>query len=103
MAISSKEKRDIGEIKQNVKNIQVCPSCKEKFEIGIESNTLKELSEHEKFLYPHIHLHGNPLHAMLCYIDKDLNVRSIDVIKSIEISRNYDTFKQLMMKWSNPY
>ncbi len=103
MVISSKRKRNYGDLKQNVKNIQVCPLCKEKIEIGIEMDTLKELSEYERFPYPHIHLHGNPLHAMLCYIDKNLKVRSVGVIKSIEISRNYDTFKQFMMKWSNPY
>ena len=103
MAISSKRKGNYGDIKQNVKNIQVCPLCKEKFEIGIESNILKELSEYGKFPYPHIHLHGNPLHAMLSYIDKDLKVRSVGVIKSIEISRDSNTFRQFMMKWSNPY
>ena len=103
MAISSKRKRNYGDLKQNVKNIQVCPLCKEKFEIGIEASTLKELSEYGKFPYPHIHLHGNPLHAMLCYIDKHLNVRGVGVINSIEISRNFDTFQQLMIKWSNPF
>ena len=103
MAISSKKKENYRDLKQNIKNNQVCPLCKGEFEIGIESHTLKELSKYGKFPYPHIHLHGNPLHAMLCYIDKDLNVRGVGVINSIEISRNYDTFKQLMMKWSNPY
>ncbi|MFX1337766.1 MAG: hypothetical protein ACFFDK_04085 [Promethearchaeota archaeon] len=103
MAISSKRKKNYGDLKQHLKNVQVCPLCKERIEIGIEMDTLKELSEYEKFPYPHIHLHGNPLHAMLCYIDKHLNVRSIGLIKSIEISRNFDTFKQFMIKWSNPY
>jgi len=103
MVISTKKKRDIGELKQNIKHTQVCPLCGEKFEIGIEYKTLKELSECEKFPYGHLHLHGNPLHAMLCYIDKDLIVRSIGVVKSIEISRDSDTFKQFMMKWANPY
>ena len=103
MAISLKKKRDIGELKQNVKHTQVCPLCGEKFEMGIEYKTLKELSKCEKFPYGHLHLHGNPLHAMLCYIDKDLIVRSIGVVKSIEISRDSDTFKQFMKKWANPY
>lgn len=103
MAITPKSRRNYGDLKQNIKNVQVCPLYKERIEIGMETDILKELSEYEKFPYPHIHLHGNPLHAMLCYIDRNLNIRSIGVIKSIEISRNFDTFKQFLMKWSNPY
>lgn len=103
MAINIKKKKNIGDLKQNLENFYVCPFCKEKFEIGIEYKTLKELCESDKFPYGHIHLHGNPLHAMLCYIDKNLNVRGIGVVKSIEISRDSDTFKQLMEKWANPY
>jgi hypothetical protein len=103
MALSSKQKKNYAHLKEYIKNIQVCPLCKERIEIGIEKVTLKELFSYEKFPYPHIHLHGNPLHAMLCYIDKNLKVRSLGVIRSIEISRNFDTFKQFMRKWSNPY
>jgi len=35
MAISTKKKRDSGELKQNIKQTQVCPLCGEKFEINI--------------------------------------------------------------------
>jgi len=93
----------IGEIKQNVRNIHTCPLCKEKIEIGIEMDILEKLNEGHHFPYPHIHLHGSPMHAMLCYIDKDLKIRSVGVIKSIEISKDSDTFRHLMKKWSNPY
>ncbi|MHA1437375.1 MAG: hypothetical protein ACTSPD_07330 [Promethearchaeota archaeon] len=103
MVQSSKNIKKFGEIKCNVKNIHICPYCKEKIEIGIENNVLKKLCEAEYFPYPHIHLHGNPLHAMLCYIDKDLRIRNIGVVKSIEIVRNSETFSQIMKKWSNPY
>ncbi|KKM72221.1 hypothetical protein LCGC14_1422720, partial [marine sediment metagenome] len=40
---------------------------------------------------------------LICYVNKDLRVRNIGVIKSIEISRNSETFTQLMKKWTNPY
>jgi len=32
-----------------------------------------------------------------------LKVRGIEVIKSIEITRDGDTFAELMKKWTNPY
>ncbi|TFF88140.1 MAG: hypothetical protein EU550_01860 [Promethearchaeota archaeon] len=103
MVLSPNEEGKVGEIKRNVRNYHVCPYCNKKFEIGVENFTLKELSEKDCYPYPHLHLHGNPLHAMLCYIDRDLTIRSVGFIKSIEISRDYATFKQLMKKWSNPY
>ena len=82
-------------IKRNVKNIHKCPLCNEKIEVGIEIDTLINLNEKNSFPYPHIHIHGNPLHAMLCYIDKNLTIRSKGVIKSIEISRDSTTFSHL--------
>ncbi|MFX0072025.1 MAG: hypothetical protein ACFFAO_13125 [Candidatus Hermodarchaeota archaeon] len=103
MILSKQIKNSVGEIKLNVKNIHTCPYCHQKFDIGIETSTLKKISEANDFPYAHIHLHGNPLHAMLCYIDKDLIIRSIGVVKSIEVSRDCMTFKQIMKKWSNPY
>ena len=103
MTLQPKKIKYIGEIKKNVINIHVCPLCQEKIEIGIEIDTLKMLNEKAYFPYPHIHLHGDPLHAMLCYIDKDLKIKSTGVIKSIEISREHSTFRQIMRKWSNPY
>ncbi len=95
--------KNVGELKQNVKNIHTCPLCKEKIEIGIESDILEKLIEKDHFPYPHIHIHGYPLHAMLCYIDKNLTIRSVGGIRSIEISRDSETFSQIIKKWSNPY
>ena len=103
MTLSNNRIKNLGEIKQNVKNIHTCPLCKEKIEIGIEVETLERLIEKEHFPYAHIHLHGHPLHAMLCYIDKNLTIRSVGGINSIEISRDSETFGQIIKKWSNPY
>ncbi len=98
-----KEHKNIGYIKQTLNIAHECPLCKEKILLGVELDTLQQLNQAQYFPYPHIHLHGNPLHAMLCYIDKDLKVRNTGVIKSIEISRDSETFNQLVKKWSNPY
>lgn len=91
------------QVKQSVKNHHICPLCKEKIEIGVEKETLERLYIADKFPYPHVHIHGDPLHAMLCYIDKDMVIRSTGTIKSIEISRDSETLNLLLKKWSNPY
>ena len=71
--------------------------------MGIELNIMKNLNPAQYFYYPHIYLHGNPLHAIICYIDSELNIRNKGVIKSIEISRDHDTFGQIIKKWMNLY
>ena len=83
MTLSNNKIKNLGEIKKNVRNIHICPLCKEKIEIGVESETLEKLIEKDHFPYPHIHLHGNPLHAMLCYIDKNLTVRRVVASRKI--------------------
>ena len=75
--------------------------CQQNVELGIELNIIKE--GNKLIYFPHIHLHGDPLHALICYINSELNVRNVGVIKSIEISRDSETFSQLMKKWTNPY
>ena len=103
MTLHHKNLKNLGQLKKNVRNIHKCPLCNENVEVGVEHDMLMQLQEEGKFPYAHIHLHGNPLHAMLCYIDKDLAIRSTGVIKSIEISRDSTTFNHLIRKWSNPY
>ena len=103
MVLTNKTVKNVGEVKHNVKNYHECPLCKEKFELGIEWDTLQKLHDDKFFPYPHIHLHGDPIHAMLVYIDKDMCIRGISKIKSIEISRDSVTFQQIMKKWSNPF
>lgn len=103
MTLTSKQVRNAGQVKKDVKNFQKCPICGKVFEIGIEWETLEELNKDEYFPYPHVHLHGTPLHAMLCYIDKNLTIRNVGKIKSIEISRDSETLSEIMRKWSNPF
>ena len=88
------------EVKQKVQNI-ICPMCGEKISIGVELNITRK--GNTDIYFPHIHLHGDPLHALICYINSNLKMRNIGVIKSIEISRDSQTFSQLMKKWTNPY
>ncbi|MFX0034276.1 MAG: hypothetical protein ACFE9I_01385 [Candidatus Hermodarchaeota archaeon] len=79
----------------------VCPFCKKNISLGIEIGTLNTLQP--TIYFPHIHIHGTPLHALICYISSNLQIRNLSVIKSIEISRDSETFSQCMKKWTNPY
>ncbi|MFW9878310.1 MAG: hypothetical protein ACFFG0_34950 [Candidatus Thorarchaeota archaeon] len=92
--------KDIKEVKQNSQKV-ICPLCSEKLEIGVEFIITQKINN--EIYFPHIHLHGNPLHALICYMNSELKIRNIGVIKSIEISRDSNTFAQLMKKWTNPY
>ncbi len=94
----------IEEVKQNPNfELPTCPVCEKQFNIGIEIKVIKKLNVESNFPYPHLHLHGDPLHAMVCYVDKQLKIRSVMGIKSIEISRDSLTFGQMLKKWSNPF
>ncbi|MHA1610968.1 MAG: hypothetical protein ACTSVZ_06840 [Promethearchaeota archaeon] len=61
------------------------------------------ISSREFYPFPHIVLHGNPLHAIIAYIDADLKVRALESSPSIEILREGATFNSLLQKWSNPF
>ena len=95
--------KDVDHVKKKLDQVVRCPKCDKEIKIGIELEVVNKLSALKNIYFPHIHLHGNPLHAMLVYIDKDHKIRSTGVIKSIEISRDSTTFSHLMRKWSNPY
>ena len=92
--------KDIKNVKKRAQKV-ICPLCQQSIELGIELNIINSRDSH--IYFPHIHLHGDPLHALICYINSELNVRNVGVIKSIEISRDSETFRQLMKKWTNPY
>ncbi|MFX1389405.1 MAG: hypothetical protein ACFE9Z_04995 [Promethearchaeota archaeon] len=89
------------EVKRDIQKTITCPYCKMLVKIGIEYGMINKISPH--IFFPHIHLHGDPLHALICYISPNLQVRNVSVIKSIEIARDSTTFAQLMKKWTNPY
>jgi hypothetical protein len=90
-------------MKQNAKNLHTCPLCGKKIEVGFEKGVLSKVAEDGNYPFAHVHLHGSPLHAMICYVDRHSVVRAVGGIRSIEISRDSKTFQQFMAKWSNPY
>lgn len=80
-----------------------CPECDKKVKIGVELEALEKQKNFKCIYFPHIHIYGNPLHGLLCYLNSELKVRNIGVIKSIEISRDSETLSQFLGKWMNPY
>ena len=92
--------KDVKEVKRKAQKV-TCPMCQQVIYLGVEVNILSQVSA--SIYFPHIHLHGDPLHALICYINSELKLRNIGVIKNIEISRDSQTFAQLMRKWTNPY
>jgi hypothetical protein len=95
--------KDIGHVKKRVDRVVKCPKCNKEVNIGIELEVVKKRISLNNVYFPHIHLHGNPLHALVCYVNSELKLRNIGIIDSIEISRDSDTLKQFLEKWMNPY
>ncbi|MHA1602679.1 MAG: hypothetical protein ACTSVL_12215 [Promethearchaeota archaeon] len=91
---------ECNQVKKSLKLAVECPLCHKKIRIGVEHGVIDNV---ENFPYPHAVLHGNPLHALIVFIDRDMNVRAKEVAESIEIKRDSDTFAQLMKKWTNPF
>ena len=103
MAIVFGKIKDINCVKKKAEKVVKCPECNRKITIGVELEALKRQQILKSVYYPHIHIHGNPLHGLLCYLNSELKVRNIGVIKSIEISRDSETLSQFLGKWMNPY
>ena len=68
---------------------QKCPICNKKIQFGVEFGFLENA---KRYPYPHMILHGNPLHALIVYIDADLRIRGIETAQSIEIQKNVEIF-----------
>ena len=92
--------KDVKEVKQKAQKV-ICPFCNKVIVLGVEFNILNQ--PNSNIYFPHIHLHGEPIHALICFLNSELKVRNIGVVKSVEISRDSQTFAQLMKKWTNPY
>lgn len=91
--------------KENMKPISrkifKCPFCGLLIEIDVDHTSFTRCMNENHFLYPHLHVHGRPLHGALCYLDPNMAIRNIEIIRSIEIFRSSDIFQQLLNKWLN--
>ncbi len=80
--------------------IHECPLCKKKVRISIDFTKLEQHYSELDEVIPHIILHGEPLHAMLCYVDRHMEVRGNGYVVSIGISRDSNTYQQFTRLWS---
>ena len=95
--------KNVDQVKKKIDQVVRCPKCDKEIKIGVQLEVVNKLSALKNIYFPHIHLHGKPLHALMCYINSELKVRNIGIIESIEVSRDSNTFKQFLEKWMNPY
>jgi len=95
ISLSREELKNIRKLWDNTKNAHECPTCHKKIEIDIDFGMMEKLMENKTGIYPHLILHGNPLHGMICYIDTQMTVRSVCAIESIEISKDPETLNNL--------
>lgn len=100
MVITDIHNVDRSEIKKNLRLTTDCPICGDKLRIGIEQGYLKTVVQYP---FPHIVLHGDPIHAFVVFIDTQLKIRGKEPIESIEIVRDGKTFGALIKKWRNPF
>ncbi|MCP4762482.1 MAG: hypothetical protein GY870_11935 [archaeon] len=98
--IEIKENSLLNTLKKGTKYQVKCPICKESQKIGTELGYLRGVKD---FPFAHIHLHGEPIHALIVYIDKQLAIRGTEGCDSIEINKDSKTFQQILKKWSNPF
>jgi hypothetical protein len=88
------------EVKRSGKMAVRCPICKNEIHFGIEKSVFETAT---KFPISHVVLHGNPLHALIVYIDTNFSVRGEEGCESIEVLQKSETLSQILKKWSNPF
>ena len=86
-------------VRKKIRMSHRCPVCAKRIKFGVERTILENT---DKYPFTHIVLHGNPVHALIAYIDANMTVRGIEASQSVEISRDGDTFGQILRNWSNP-
>ncbi|MFX0009769.1 MAG: hypothetical protein ACFE9R_05595 [Candidatus Hermodarchaeota archaeon] len=85
----------------NVIYFQECPLCNKKIQINVQFELLEEDYDVNGGVIPHIVLHGEPLHALLCYVDRHMTVRGKGYIMSIGVPRDSRTYQQFIQLWSH--
>ena len=59
-----------------------CPVCHSHLEFCLKKDVISQIKH---FPFPHLILHGDPLHAIVLYIDRNLTVRGWESVESLEI------------------
>lgn len=88
------------DLKRTGKLTTTCPVCKLEIKFGVELEILHTVT---KYPYAHLVLHGDPIHALIIYLDANFSVRGVETAESIEIIKESGTLNQILKKWSNPF
>nr|MDO8085254.1 hypothetical protein [Candidatus Sigynarchaeum springense] len=72
-----------------------CDICKKTFTVKVSA---AELADATHYPFAHLILHGNPIHCLTVYVDKNGAVRCSESSKSLQIDRTSATFAELV-KW----
>jgi len=74
-----------------------CNICKRAFTVKVSA---AELADATHYPFAHLILHGNPIHCLTVYVDKNGAVRCSESSKSLQIDRTSATFAELVKWWA---
>ncbi|MHA1682421.1 MAG: hypothetical protein ACTSUE_15900 [Promethearchaeota archaeon] len=74
-----------------------CSVCGQEFKVHVTSMMLDEAPSYP---FPHVILHGSPIHAHVVYIDKQGRVRGGMSSTSLQIDKTSSTFQELVKWWT---
>ena len=74
-----------------------CDICHQVFKVQVSA---AEMVDAKRYPFAHLILHGNPIHALVVYVDKQGAVRGSESSQSIQIDRTSATFQELVKWWS---
>ena len=78
-------------IVQPLKLESTCDICHQVFKVQVSA---AELADARRYPFVHLILHGNPIHALIVYVDKHGSVRGSESSQSIQIDRTSLTFQE---------
>ena len=84
-------------IVQSLRLESTCEICHQSFKVHVSA---VELANARRYPFAHLILHGNPIHALVVYVDKHGSVRGSESSQSIQIDRTSATFQELVKWWS---
>ncbi|MBD3187372.1 hypothetical protein GF325_11125 [Candidatus Bathyarchaeota archaeon] len=74
-----------------------CAVCGREFKVHVSKS---EMENAKAYPFPHIILHGNPIHAHIVYVDKHGSVRGGGSSTSLQIDKTSATFQELVKWWT---
>ncbi len=88
------------ELRKTARMATRCPICGESLSVAVELSTIQKATH---FPYPHVLIHGNPLHALIVYLDADFQARDEQGCEAVNLNLIAPSFNECLLKWSNPF